>query len=360
MRLVTTVPQHDLRQVAAAAVAIEAAGYDGIVTLENQHDPFLPLAVAATVTSRVELATGIAIAFLRSPMSAAMLAWDLNEASNGRFVLGLGPQIKAHNERRFSVPWSAPAPRIREYVQALRAIWRAWKYGERLNYTGEHYRFTLMTPNFTPQGSGLPLPAVTVAAVGPGMLKVAGEVADGVKLHPFCTRKYLTDTVLPNLEAGLARAGRSRAQFEIAGGGFIATGATAAEVQERAEWVRYRIAFYASTPAYWPVLETHGYGDLGPRLNRMTKDGEWTKIAAEIPDELLHLCAAIGTHAEICTRIGEHFGGLVDTVSASAATGQAPALPADLIQDIRRLPARFTGFVPEVGGTTISPTEVNG
>lgn len=219
MRVFTTLPQHDLRTVAAAAQALETSGYDGVVTMENQHDPFLPLAIAATSTSRMTLTTGIAISFVRSPMSAANLSWDLNEASAGRFVLGLGTQIKAHNERRFSVPWTPPAPRMREYIQALRAIWRNWKYGEKLQYEGQHYRFTLMTPNFVPEGSGLPLPAVTLAAVGPAMLRVAGEVADGVCLHPLCTQKYLRETILPQLAQGLARGGRRREHCEIIGGG---------------------------------------------------------------------------------------------------------------------------------------------
>ncbi len=347
MRIIATIPQNKLRDVGAAAAAIEASGYDGIVTLENQHDPFLPLAIAATATERVELSTGIAIAFLRSPMSAAMIGWDLQEASGGRFALGLGTQIKAHNEKRFSVPWSAPAPRMREYVQALRAIWRTWKFDDPLRYEGEHYRFTLMTPNFVPAGSGLPLPPVTVAAVGPGMVKIAAEVADGVRLHPFCTRNYMTNTVLPQLERGFAISGRARHQFEISGGGFIATGRTSDDVQARAEWVRYRIAFYGSTPAYWPVLEAHGYGDLGRKLNRMTKEGAWDRLAAQIPDELLHLCAAIGTYDEICARIEAHFGGFVDTLFASTNSDWQADLPPDLITDIQRLPARFSGFATD-------------
>lgn len=344
MRVITTIPQDNLRKVGGAARAVEAAGYDGIVTLENQHDPFLPLAIATTCTERVELSTGIAIAFVRSPMSAATLTWDLYEASSGRFALGLGTQIKAHNEKRFSVPWGPPVPRMREYVQSLRAIWRAWKYGERLRFEGAHYRFTLMTPNFVPEGSGLPLPPVTVAAVGTGMLKVAGEVADGVRLHPFCTRHYITNTVLPQLQRGFALSGRQRTHFEIAGGGFVATGADHDRVRERAEWVRYRIAFYGSTPAYWPVLEAHGYGELGARLNRMTKDGQWDRIAAEIPDDLLHLCAAIGTHSEICARIEARFGGLVDTLFASTNAAQPSDLPPDLIQDIQNRPVPEYAF----------------
>lgn len=341
MRVFTPLPQHDLREVSTAAQALETSGYDGVVTMENQHDPFLPLAIAATSTSRVRLTTGIAISFVRSPMSAANISWDLNEASAGRFVLGLGTQIKAHNERRFSVPWTPPAPRMREYIQALRAIWRNWKYGEKLHYEGQHYRFTLMTPNFVPEGSDLPLPAVTLAAVGPAMLRVAGEVADGVCLHPFCTRKYLSETILPQLKQGLARSGRRREHCEVIGGGFIATGVDDAAVEQMTEWVRYRIGFYGSTPAYWPVLETHGYGDLGRKLNRMTKDGLWHKLAAEIPDELLQLCAAIGRHDQLARVITERFGGYSDTILANPNAAVPAALPPDLLQDIQRIPTLF-------------------
>ena len=179
MQIHTTLVQSDLRQVPAEIQRIEAAGYDGVMTQENRHDPFLPLSVAAVNSERLLLATGVAIAFPRSPMITANIAWDLQVASRGRFVLGIGPQVKGHNERRFSVPWSAPAPRMREYIQALRAIWHSWKTGERLAYEGEHYQFTLMTPNFTPEAMDYPAPPVTMAAVGPAMLRVAGEVADG-------------------------------------------------------------------------------------------------------------------------------------------------------------------------------------
>ncbi len=225
MRVLTPLPQDDLVDVPAAARAAEAAGYDGVVTMENRNEPFLALGVAAVATSRVELHTGIAIAFARSPMAVANAAWDLQTASRGRFVLGLGSQIRAHNENRFSVPWSAPAPRLREYVEALRAIWRAWQTGAKLDYRGQHYHFTLMTPNFTPRSTGQPMVPVTIAAVGPAMLRLAGEVCDGVRLHPFCTRRYVDEVVLPQLQAGMARSGRSREHFEISGGGFVATGA---------------------------------------------------------------------------------------------------------------------------------------
>lgn len=344
MRVTTTIPQHNLRAVAPVAQAIEDAGYDGIMTLENQHDPFLPLGIAATCTERVELATGIAISFLRSPMSAANIGWDLNEASGGRFVLGLGTQIRAHNEKRFSVPWSAPAPRMREYLGALRAIWRTWKYDEKLNFEGEHYRFTLMTPNFVPESSGLALPAITLAAVGPAMLRVAGELADGVRLHPFCTRRYLEEAVLPRITDSLEKAPRERENFEIAGGGFIATGADNEAVAKAREWVRYRIAFYASTPAYWPVLEMHDLGDLGRKLNTMTKAGKWDAIAVEISDEILHLFAAVGRHDEIAAAIADRFGGLADTIHASNSSQIQADYPPDLIADIQAIEQTFKEF----------------
>ena len=350
MRVITTIPQDNLRKVTKAVQAVEAAGYDGITTLENAHDPFLPLAVAAVVTERLELATGIAISFARSPMSAANQSWDLNEASGGRFMLGLGTQIRPHNEKRFSAPWSPPAPRMREYLQALKAIWRCWKFGEKLRFEGQHYTFTLMTPHFVPEGSGLPLPGVTLAAVGPIMLKVAAEVADGVRLHPFCTPKYVTETVLPQLEKGFAISGRARENFEINGGGFIVTGVDDKAVHDVAEWVRYRIGFYGSTPAYWPVLEAHGYGDLGRKLNAMTKAGEWDKLAGEIPDDLLHEFAAIGRHDEIAARVRERFAGFSDTISASASSSIAGDMPPDLIADLQTIDTPFkrfdTEFVP--------------
>lgn len=344
MKVATTIPQHDLQGVGAAAQAIEHAGYDAITTLENRHDPFLPLAVAATCTQRIELVTGIAVSFNRSPMAAANLAWDLNEASRGRFVLGLGTQIRAHNENRFSVPWTPPVPRMREYIDSLRAIWRTWKYGEKLDYVGKHYRFTLMTPNFVPEGSGLELPAVTLAAVGPAMLKLAGRIADGVRLHPFCTSRYLDEVVTPQLDAGLALAGRKREHFEIAGGGFIATGATDEAVASASAWVRQRIAFYGSTPAYWPVLEIHGLGELGRKLNRMTKDGLWDQLAAEISDDVLHLFAAIGRHDEIAGAIATRFGPHADVVLASTSSEIPGNFPPDLIADIQRIPVAFERF----------------
>jgi probable F420-dependent oxidoreductase len=341
MRVFTTLPQQDLRTVGPAARKIEADGYTGVSTQENRHDPFLSLAVAGVATERIELHTGVAISFPRSPMVAANIGWDLAAGTGGRFTLGLGSQIRAHNEKRFSVPWSPPAPRMREYIQAVRAIWLAWKGDGRLAYEGKHYRFTLMTPNFVPEGYDAPAPRIGLAAVGPAMLKVAAEESDGAKLHVFCTRKYLENRIMPILSAGLGKSGRQRDNFEISGGGFVVTGKDDEAVQQLFDWVRYRVAFYGSTPAYWPVFEEHGLSDLGPRLNAMTKAGQWDKIAGEVSDDVVHLFAAVGRHDQIAKAIETRFGGLVDSISASASSTKPADLPPGLIQDIARIPMRY-------------------
>jgi probable F420-dependent oxidoreductase len=340
VRVLTALHQEDLNEVPGASQAAEAAGYDGLVTMENKHNPFLALGVAAVATRRVELATTVAIAFPRSPMVTAQIAWDLQNASRGRFVLGIGPQVRAHNEKRFSVPWTAPAPRMREYVEALRTIWRAWHTGSKLDYRGQHYTFTLMTPNFTPRATGQPMVPVTLAAVGPHMLRLAGEIGDGVRLHPLCTQKYLDEVVLPLVGEGLAKSGRPRERFEVTGGGFIATGPDEASVQKMVEWVRYRVAFYGSTPAYWPVFERHGHGELGRKLNVMSKAAQWDRMAAEVSDDVVRLFAAIGTHADIAREIERRLGGRVDALALGGA-------PPDLVQDVRRIPSRFAGYRPD-------------
>jgi probable F420-dependent oxidoreductase len=344
MRVFTTVPQEDLRQVAAAARAVEAEGYDGIVSMENKHEPFLALAVAGVATERIELHNGVAIAFARTPMAVAEAGWDLAGATGGRFIVGLGSQVRAHNERRFSVPWTPPAPRMREYVQVLRAIWRCWRNGERPAYEGEHYRFTLMTPNFAPEPIAAPPPAITIAAVGPAMLKVAAEECDGVRLHGFCTRRYVEEAVMPRLAEGLQKAGRKRENYEISGGGFLATGPDDATVARNFEWVRQRVAFYGSTQAYWPVFALHGLEDLGHKLNALTRQGKWDEMAQEVADDVVHLFAAVGRYDEIVGAITRRFGGLADAINARANTAAPAQLPKDLIQDIRRIPHDFRGF----------------
>jgi probable F420-dependent oxidoreductase len=344
MQIHTTLVQSDLARVPAEIQRIEAAGYDGVMTQENRHDPFLPLGVAAVNSERLTLGTGVAISFPRSPMVVANLGWDLQTASAGRFVLGIGPQVKAHNERRFSVPWSAPAPRMKEYVQSLRAIWRAWKSGETLQFEGEHYSFTLMTPNFTPEPMSYPAPPVTMAAVGPAMLRVAGEVADGVRLHGFCTRKYIENVIWPQLETGLQRGRRSRESLQVSGGGFVVTGATDEELARAVEFYRSRIAFYGSTRAYWPVLEQHDLLDLGEKLNFMSRNNQWRDMPAQVTDDVVQLFCAIGRHDQIVAEVKAQFGGQVDAVADSASYDMPGALPPEVIQDIQAIPTVFTGF----------------
>jgi probable F420-dependent oxidoreductase len=344
MRVQTGIPMGDWRAVTQAAREAEALGYDGLMSPEIAHDPFVPLAFAALATERIELGTAIAVAFPRSPMVVANTAWDLQLHSRGRFVLGLGSQVKGHNERRFSVPWSAPVPRLREYVESLRAIWRAWERRVPLRYEGEHYRFTLMTPEFSPPPTGLPPVPIEIAAVGPDMLRLAGRVCDGVRLHGFCTRRYLEEVALPALRAGLAKSSRERRHFEIWGGGFLATGAMPDEVRRATEEIRYRIAFYGSTRSYRPVLSVHGWDDLGDRLHRRSLRGEWEKMAAEVPDEVVHAFAAIGTHAEIAKAVEQRFGGLSDTIGFGLGRGTEPGVARELIQDLKRIPCAFEGF----------------
>jgi probable F420-dependent oxidoreductase len=344
MRLITGVPTDTLQKVPAAIREAESSGYDIVTTQENRHDPFLPLAVAAVNSESIQLATSISIAFARSPMVFAMIAWDLQQASGGRFMLGLGSQVKGHNERRFSVPWSAPAPRMRECVQAIRAIWRCWSTGERLDYQGDHYQFSLMTPNFTPEPLEAPLPPISIAAVGPAMMKVAGEECDGVRLHAFCTRKYLEDTALPRLQSALEKSGRARSEFEISGGGFVATGATDEAVSRAFEWIRTRVGFYGSTRAYWPVFEAHGLEELGARLNHMSKTNQWQDMAAEVSDDVVRLFAAVGRYDELAAAIKERYGGLVDAIGTGTPVDEPGGLPPDLVQDIKAVATPFRAF----------------
>ncbi|MBX9702224.1 MAG: TIGR03617 family F420-dependent LLM class oxidoreductase [Acetobacteraceae bacterium] len=347
MRVGINLPVEDWRRCGPVAQAAEAAGIDLVQTNENRHEPFTPLALAGLATSRIELVTNVAIAFPRSPMIVAHQAWELARHSGGRFTLGLGTQVRAHNERRFSVPWVAPAARMGEYVQALRAIWRCWESGGPLEYLGEHYRFTLMNEGFSPGPNRLPLPPVTLAAVGPLMLRTAARLCDGVRLHSFATRAYMEQQVEPILAKGLAEAGLPREHFEVSNGGFVATGPDAASVREAAEYIRRRVAWYASTPAYRVVLEPHGLEGLGKRLSEMARRNEFDAMAALIPDEVLALFAAVGPYDSIAERIAERFGGLVDTVSIPFPADADPGAVRAVVRAVQAIPARFTGFRAE-------------
>ena len=252
----------DLSRAGEQARALEEAGYSGIQTAETGNDPFLPLGVAALSTNRVDLITGIAVAFARTPMTLAHLGHDLNYASKGRFVLGLGSQIRAHITKRFSMPWSHPAPRMREFILALRAIWATWYEKQPLSFTGKFYTHTLMTPFFSPTNLDHGPPRVSLAAVGPLMTEVAGEVADGMIVHPFTTEKYLRTVTIPALERGWAKSGRKREDFEISYPVFVVTGRDEQQLEQAKVATKRQLAFYGSTPAYKPVLDSIGAGEL--------------------------------------------------------------------------------------------------
>jgi probable F420-dependent oxidoreductase len=312
----------DLDRVPDAVRAAEAAGYDGVWAAETAHDPFLPLLLAAEHSRSLELGTGIAVAFARNPMNLAVLANDLHRYSAGRFMLGLGSQIKPHIEKRFSMPWSHPADRMRELVLAMRAIWDSWNNGTRLSFRGDFYTHTLMTPFFDPGPNPHGTPKVFLAAVGGRMTEVAGEVADGMLLHSFTTERYLREVTLPSLEAGWARAGRPRADFQIALTSFVVTGADEKQMAATDQAVRQQIAFYGSTPAYRSVLELHGWGDLQSELNSLSKQGRWEDMGRLIEDDVLDAFAVVSEDpARIPARLGERFSGLVDRMSFYGLAG---------------------------------------
>ena len=349
MRVSMVLPMADWRTCGPAASAAEADGFDSVQANERQHDPFAPLALAALATSRLQLITSVAIAFPRSPMVMAGQAWDLHRHSGGRFVLGLGSQVRAHNERRFSTPWVAPAARMGEYIEALRAIFRCWEFGQKLNYQGRHYSFTLMTPDFAPEPVGLPLPPIALAAVGPHMLKTAARRADSVRLHAFATRRYLEEVVRPILAAELAAAGKSFANFEVSGGGFLATGPDEAAVRAATEKVRYRVAFYGSTPAYRGVLDLHGLADLSVRLNELARAGRWGEMAPLVSDEVLDLFCARAPYEGLAEAVARRFGGLTDSITLEFLPVDAAPTRRQVIEAIQLIPHTFRGFAAERG-----------
>jgi probable F420-dependent oxidoreductase len=321
----------DLATVPGRAREIEALGYDGLFTAETQHDPFFPLLLAAEHTERLELGTGIAVAFPRSPMHLANIGHDLNLYSKGRFILGLGSQIKAHIEKRFSSTWSHPAPRMRELILAMHAIWRCWNEGETLRFEGEFYRHTLMTPFFAPRPCPYGPPKVFVAAVGEKMTEVVGEVADGMFCHGFTTEKYLREATLPAIERGLAKAGRKRSDVQLAGSVFMITGTDDEERAKADAAVRQQIAFYGSTPAYRPVLEAHGWGGLQDELNALSKQGQWEEMGRRITDEVLDAFAVSGSPTELPGLVRARYGDLYDRLSFYAPYRTDPEAWADVL-----------------------------
>jgi probable F420-dependent oxidoreductase len=302
-------------QAASSARDAEEVGYDGVWSAETNHDPFLLLLDAARSTERVELGTGIAVAFARNPMSMATVANDLQTESGGRFILGLGSQIRAHITRRFSMPWSHPAARMREYVLALRTIWDCWDNDTKLDFRGDFYTHTLMTPFFNPGPNPNGAPKVFLAGVGHLMTEVAGEVADGFLAHGFTTESYLKEETLPALERGLAKSGKTLNDLELSLPAFVVTGTTEEEMAKAATGVRRQIAFYGSTPNYRPVLEHHGWGELQPELNVLSKQGKWNEMGELIDDDILNTFAVVAEPEQIAAGIAQRFAGVVTRLS---------------------------------------------
>jgi probable F420-dependent oxidoreductase len=308
----------DLRNVPQAARDAEAAGYAGAWTAETSHDPFLPLLLAAEHTEELELGTSIAVAFARNPMTLANTAWDLQAYSGGRFILGLGSQIKPHITKRFSMDWSHPAPRMREMILAIRAIWNTWLTGEKLAFRGEFYTHTLMTPFFAPSASdldGFGPPKIFLAGVGTLMTEVAGEVCDGFICHGFTTERYLREVTIPALARGRAKAGKTMEGFEIIGPSFVVTGSNDEEMEAAMEGTRQQIAFYGSTPSYRGVLDIHGWGGLQDELNALSKQGEWAKMGTLIDDEILNTFAVVGEPEDIAPELSRRYGDVIQRIS---------------------------------------------
>lgn len=315
-----------LGDVPRLAKKLEERGYDGAVTAETSTDPFLPLVLAAEHTERIDLMTSIAVAFARNPMTLANTAHDLNSYSKGRFVLGLGSQIRPHITKRFSMPWSQPAARMRELILAMRAIWGCWYQGEKLDFRGEFYQHTLMTPMFTPTDTEYGAPRVSLAAVGPLMTEVAGEVADGVIAHAFTTERYLRDVTMPALERGFAKSSRKREDFEVTCPVFVVAGRDEERWAASRQAVTQQIAFYGSTPAYRPVLEMHGWGEMQSELNTMSKLGKWVEMAELITDDVLAEFAIVtqpGETAAVAPKLLARYGGVVDLWMGTFGTADA-------------------------------------
>ncbi len=325
----------DLTAVPARVRALEEAGYDAAISAETSNDPFFPILLAAEHSERIELMTSIAVAFARSPMNLANIGHDLNLYSKGRFILGLGSQIRPHITKRFSMPWSKPAARMREMILAMRAIWDCWYEGKKLDFRGDFYTHTLMTPMFTPTAKDYGPPKVFLAAVGPLMTEVAAEVADGVIAHGFTTERYMREVTLPAIDRGLAKAGKKRSDFEISCPVFVVTGADE-EAYVRARTATSRqIAFYGSTPAYKPVLEVHGWGGLQGELNVLSKQGKWAEMGTLITDEIIEAFAVVAEPQKVAAGLVARYGDIVDRV-ASMAPFADRAAQKEFIETLRK------------------------
>jgi len=329
-----------LANIANSASTLERRGYDCCWTAEINHDPFLPLVLAAEHTTSIELGTSIAVAFARNPMTVANVGWDLQAYSQGRFLLGLGSQVQAHIEKRFSMPWRQPVRRMREFVLAMQEIWSCWRDGTKLSFEGDFYTHKLMTPMFTPEPQPYDFPKILVAAVGEVMTEMCGEVADGMLAHAFTTKRYFEEVTTPALLRGMQRSGRQRSEFQLSAPIFVVTGNDESELAASAVGTRKQIAFYGSTPAYRKVLELHGWADLHTDLHRLSLAGEWDEMGSLIDDEILQAFAVVAPIDEVADKIRERCDGVIDRV----LVGFGSAVPEDtvisVLQELRGQPVR--------------------
>ncbi len=332
-----------------AAIAAERAGYDAVWLAETRHDPLISAGMIAAQTGRITIGTAVCVAFARTPMTTAVAANDLQLYSRGRFVLGLGSQVKAHITRRFSMPWSEPARRMEEYVGALRAIWHAWESGAELDFQGELYSHTLMTPMFDPGPNPYGNPPILIAGVGPQMTQLAGAVADGFLPHALSTERYLREVTIPALAAARASVGKELTGFEISGIPFVVTGATEEDMTAAADEARKQLAFYASTPAYRPVLELHGWEALGEELTALSKRGAWEEMGRQIDDTVLGAFAVVGEPQHVPKLVHERYGDLFTRVTPYPVGPRDPELWGPIVEQLRALSAPATDALSDPG-----------
>jgi probable F420-dependent oxidoreductase len=336
MKIYTTAPLEDPRAARTLYKELEDIGYDGGFSFEAKHDPFLALAVAAEHTTRLRLGTAIAIAFARNPMNLANLGYDMQSISAGRFVLGLGSQVKPHIEKRFSSVWSEPAARMREIVLAIKAIWNCWEGKAPLNFDGKFYRHTLMIPAFNPGPNPYGPPPIFTGGFGPQMTAVAGEVSDGFIAHPFNTRRSLLENTLPALETGLTRSGRQRQAIEVMCATLVVTANSEEELAASKLAAKKQLAFYGSTPAYRPTLAVHGWESLHEELNLLSKTGRWDDMTALIDDDILNEIAVVGERHEIPAKLQARLVGIADSVSLTHNRSPDPSHWADVVRGLKK------------------------
>jgi probable F420-dependent oxidoreductase len=325
----------DLHTAGDAARELEEVGFGGTWTAEIAHDPFMPLLRAAEATEHIELGTGIAVAFARNPMLVAATGWDLQAFSGGRFILGLGSQVRPHITRRFSMPWSRPAARMKEFISATRAIWESWQHGTKLDFDGEFYTHTLMTPMFDPGPNPHGIPRIFLAGVGERMTEVAGEVADGFLCHAFTTERWLREVTVPALERGLDRSGRELSDIQVSGPAFVVTGRDEQEMAASRSATVAQIAFYGSTPAYRGVLDLHGWGELGDELHAMSTSGRWADMGDAIDDEVLDAFAVVAEPARVAAGLRERYGDVIDRIMFYAPVAADPETWAPVMEELR-------------------------